>query len=192
VNPIETCNSAYIIGVSLGDGNLSRPNGRATRLRITCDTAYPAIAGEISDALKRQFPKNRVSIVREKKATYFNISVYSNKLDTLLPWKVGQGTKHEQGARVPGWITNDRRFSVCCLKGLLQTDGSLYVDRGYTMVNFTNNTLPLAEDVKIMMENLGFKPKLYTTKQNSIYPKHTVRLSKDVKKFVELIEFKKN
>jgi len=32
---------AYIVGLALGDGNLSNPNGRAVRLRITCDKKYP-------------------------------------------------------------------------------------------------------------------------------------------------------
>jgi hypothetical protein len=66
---------AYIIGVSLGDGNLSRPNGRAIRLRITCDAAYPVISSEIIESLKKLFPKNKVSLVKNKKDTYFNISV---------------------------------------------------------------------------------------------------------------------
>jgi hypothetical protein len=32
---------AYVIGLAIGDGNLSNPNGRAIRLRISCDTNYP-------------------------------------------------------------------------------------------------------------------------------------------------------
>ena len=42
---------AYIIGVALGDGNLSNPNGRAVRLRITCDIKYPKIISEIQKKL---------------------------------------------------------------------------------------------------------------------------------------------
>jgi len=42
---------AYLIGVALGDGNLSNPNGRAVRLRITCDTKYPALIAKIRGAL---------------------------------------------------------------------------------------------------------------------------------------------
>lgn len=36
---------AYVIGVAIGDGNLSNPNGRAVRLRVTWDTKYPALLG---------------------------------------------------------------------------------------------------------------------------------------------------
>ena len=40
-------NLAYIIGIALGDGNLSNPNKRAVRLRITCDTGYPGLIENI-------------------------------------------------------------------------------------------------------------------------------------------------
>jgi DNA-binding transcriptional regulator WhiA len=188
----STCTSAYIIGVALGDGNLSNPNGRATRLRITCDSAYPGIAKEMIDSLQELFPDNKVAIITHTPATYFNISVYSNKLNTLLPWRVGFGTKHEQNARVPDWIKAEHMLSVSCLRGLLQTDGCIYIDRGYRMINFTNNTLALAQDVQEIMESLGYKPKLYKAAQKSIYPKYTVRLSREVDEFLKEINLKKH
>jgi hypothetical protein len=39
---------AYIIGVALGDGDLSNPNGRAVRLRITCDKKYPRLIEHVA------------------------------------------------------------------------------------------------------------------------------------------------
>ena len=41
---------AYVVGVAIGDGNLSNPNGRAVRLRITCDKKYPALIARIRAA----------------------------------------------------------------------------------------------------------------------------------------------
>jgi DNA-binding transcriptional regulator WhiA len=188
----RNCTSAYIVGAALGDGNLSNPNGRATRLRITCDSTYPGIAEEIIHSLQTLFPDNKVSVISHTPTTYFNISVYSNQLDELLPWRVGCGTKFEQNAHVPDWIKADKDFSICCLRGLLHTDGSIYLDRGYTMVNFTNNTVALAQDVLELMESLGYKPKFYKAAQKSIYPKYTVRLSRDVDKFLREINLQKS
>jgi tRNA dimethylallyltransferase len=34
---------AYVIGLAIGDGGITNPNGRAYRLRITCDKKYPRI-----------------------------------------------------------------------------------------------------------------------------------------------------
>ena len=182
---------AYIIGVALGDGNLSCPNGRATRLRVTCDVKYPDIIVEIKDALIKLFPTNRVSIVTNRKESCIDISVYSNKLNDYIPWKVGKGSKIEQQAHVPDWILKEVKFSNACLKGLLQTDGSIYTDRNYLMVNFTNLIKPLVDDVYKMIEVLQFRPKLYQSTQKNGNIKYVVRVSKDVQNFINSIELSK-
>ena len=43
---------AYIIGVAIGDGNLSNPNGRAVRLRVTCDTKYEFIIKQVKSNIQ--------------------------------------------------------------------------------------------------------------------------------------------
>lgn len=48
---------AYVIGLAIGDGNLSNPNGRAVRLRITCDKKYPILLRKIAISLKKYCPK---------------------------------------------------------------------------------------------------------------------------------------
>lgn len=183
---------AYIVGVALGDGNLSCPNDRAVRLRITCDSKYPALAHEITLALEKLFPDNKVSRVAAPKDSYFNISVYSNKLSELLPWRVGVGSKFSQSATVPAWVKNDRDLTRHCLKGLFQTDGSIYKDRGYLMVNFTDITLLLVQDVQEMIESLGYALHLYRARQKTGNYKYTVRLSKRTHEFVSEIGLKKD
>ena len=181
---------AYIIGVALGDGNLSKPNGRAVRLRITCDARYPQVANEIAEALKKVLPTNAVSIVRGPKDTYFNISVYSNKLTEWIPWKVGRGSKIDQNIRVPNWIRESQSFTRACLRGLLQTDGSIYVDRGYTMLNFCNVVKPLALDVHTMLKAIGFQP-TFTQTLDRKRIKYTVRVAKDCNRLVKDLHFYK-
>ena len=100
---------AYIIGVALGDGNLSNPNGRAVRLRITCDTRYPELIKKISKALKQVCPKNKVAIINGSKKSYVNISCYSNKWEKLLGWKAKDGSKFIQKVSVPEWIKTSRQ-----------------------------------------------------------------------------------
>ncbi|MEK7462681.1 MAG: LAGLIDADG family homing endonuclease [Patescibacteria group bacterium] len=182
---VDKCNLAYIIGIALGDGNLSRPNKRATRLRITCDTKYPLIINDIVRSLGTLFPKNKVSVNPGPKSTYSIISVYSNTLDTYMPWRVGHGSKYTQNAHVPDWVKCDPTFCLHCIRGLIQTDGSIYYDRGYKMLNFVNNTLDLAIDVKVMFETLGYAPRFYTARQSSGKPKYTVRLAKNVDQFIK-------
>lgn len=188
----HSCHLAYIIGVALGDGNLSCPNGRATRLRVTCDATYPNIAQEIVGSLENLFPKNKISIVPGSTDTYFNISIYSNKLNEFIPWQVGKGSKFQQTAHVPDWIKRDKQLIRYCLKGLIQTDGSIYSDRGYTMINFTNVIKQLSNDVYFMIQELGYQPHIYTSMQKSGNNKYTVRLSKHVDDFVKEIDISKS
>lgn len=180
---------AYIVGVALGDGNLSNPNGRAVRLRITCCARYPGIRDEIITALRILFSKNKVSVVPRRK-TFYDISVYSNKLSLYLPWESGKGSKIEQGATVPGWIFTRPVFIKECLRGLIQTDGSIYIDRGYKMINFTNSCKSLIEDVLRMFNNLGFAPSIGTadTKRRT---KYTLRVARDVERLCSVLKLRK-
>ncbi|MGH8236810.1 MAG: hypothetical protein ACREXP_07275 [Steroidobacteraceae bacterium] len=115
---------AYVVGVAIGDGNLSNPNGRAVRLRVSCDTKYPALIAKIRSALERLLPENSVSVVASS-GNYLNVSVYSNQLEALLGWKALGGSKQHQNVLVPAWIRQDRSLSIHCLQGLIETDGAV-------------------------------------------------------------------
>lgn len=179
---------AYIVGVALGDGNLSKPNGRTVRLRISCDTHYPLIKEEIKKKLRLILPSSAIAEVQRPRHC-IDISVYSNALATFIPWEVRRGSKQAQQARVPRWIWQEKGFIRECLRGLLQTDGSIYQDRKYIMVNFTNNVLPLCEDVFLMMQRLGYSPTLQQAKNRSGTKKYTVRLARKSEEFITAIEF---
>lgn len=90
---------AYVVGIALGDGNLSNPNGRATRLRVTCDLQYPHLARRITRCLRALLPDNRVGSVR-KRSRCIDISCYSNHWEQLLGWRVDRGSKITQGVSI--------------------------------------------------------------------------------------------
>jgi DNA-binding transcriptional regulator WhiA len=184
---------AYVIGLALGDGNLSNPNSRATRLRITCDKQYPLLIKRIVNALKLLFPQNKVSIV-ERKENCLDISVYSNHLERLLGWQSGQGSKFAQKVAIPEWIKQNSGYKINCLKGLIETDGSIYLDRGYKTIQFCTVIPGLALDVLTIMKSLGFSPKIYKIKRKSAGQQTTsyVRLSKNVPAFLEIVCPEKN
>ena len=179
---------AYVIGLAIGDGNLSNPNGRAVRLRITCDIKYPALIVKISTALKQLLPGNKVSLVGSA-GNYVNVSVYSNHLEALLGWKALGGAKHRQGVEVPQWVREAPSLGVSSLRGLIETDGAIYSDRGYPMAIFSTIIPRLAEQIETMMRGLGFRPHLYSTRQcpTKASLKYQVRLSRDVSAFLSLV-----
>ena len=117
-----------------------------------------------------------------------DISSYSNHWEKLL-WKWNKGPKDKQEASVPNWIKNTPNLSTECLRGLFQTDGSIYKDRKYLMVNFVNINPKLSKDVFEMIKNLGYSPNLQKLEQSNSKIKHTIRLSKDSQKFIKEINF---
>jgi hypothetical protein len=165
---------------------LTNPNGGATRLRVTCDARYPRLARKIARAVRTLLPRNRVAFVTKRSRCY-DVSCYSNHWETLLGWRVGHGTKISQRVSIPARIKERPDYAGACLRGLLETDGSVYVDRGYLMVMFVNACEPLARDVSEVMTTIGFAPRTYVMDTNRPRPVYHVRLSKRVEDFLHLV-----
>lgn len=182
-------NLAYIIGIAIGDGNLSNPSGRCTRLRITCDTNHPGVIKNIKKALKKILPENKIGIIK-KPSRSIDISSYSNNWETWLGWNANDGPKHTQNIKIPNWIKEREVFVIKCLKGLIESDGSIYNDRGYKMVNFTTTMPGLAKEVVEMMKLIGFEPNLYQLnyEKGVRQSKYTIRLSKNTENFLKIIK----
>lgn len=176
---------AYVVGIALGDGNLSNPNGRAYRLRVTCDKRYPLLKNYIASSLKKLFPKNKIGTIHRKGCT--DISLYSNRLPKLLGWKPENGPKDKQNIGVPDWIKKEIGPTKQCLRGLFQTDGSVYKDRGYLMANFVNNSAKLINDVCEMIKKIKHTPNIQVIKKENGKTKHTVRVSINSQNFIKEI-----
>lgn len=92
------------------------------------------------------------------------------------------------------WIKENRTFTIECLRGLIETDGAIYYDRGYPMMMFTTIIADLARDFCEMVQSLGCSPRLYKIErqtnpmnfnQQILYH---VRLSKNVQEFLNLVK----
>ncbi len=92
-----------------------------------------------------------------------------------------------QNVRIPPWVLQRKKYMIACLKGLIETDGSIYQDRGYLMVNFVTTINNLAEDMIFMMKMLGFNERLYTFSSKH-KKKYTVRLSQNVELFLKCLK----
>lgn len=180
---------SYVIGAALGDGNLSNPNKRATRLRITCDTKYPELILTLTTAIQILLPKNKVSIVYTSD-THINISCYSNKWEDWLGWKVGHGTKCQQNICIPSWIKSNRNYQLYCLKGLIETDGSVYYDRGYIMVNFVTASTQLASDVVGLLNILGYHPTISKLKTAHL-DRFNIRICRNARNLITELRLQK-
>ncbi len=182
---------AYVIGLAIGDGNLTNPNQRAARLRITYDKKYPFLLKKVHNSLGLLFPENKIGLV--DRGNCVDVSVHSKHLEKLLGWKAKNGSKFIQNVSVHRWIMANRKYRINCLRGLIETDGSIYSDRGYKMVMFVTIIPTLARQVNKIITSLDFMPHLYQIERHANkynYNQQTlfhVRLSKNVDKFLDLI-----
>lgn len=182
----DKCILAYIIGVALGDGNLSNPNGRATRLRVSCDLKYLFLIQKIKSSIEKLLPFNKVSLVK-KQGNCLDISCYSNHWEQVLGWYADKGPKLIQNTSILKWIMKKAEYKIHCLRGLIETDGSIYSDRGYKAVMFTSAIYNLANDVYQIIKSFGFNPRFYKilNKRNPIY---RIRVATKVDEFLKLIQ----
>ena len=127
---------AYLLGMYLGDGWISR-GGRSWRLRISCDTKYPAIIDRCRQAIDAVMPGQFASTVK-RKGNCLDISLYSNHWPCLLP-QHGPGRKHRRRLELEAWqqAIVDRETEEFVL-GLLHSDGCrvLANDRGIRSVRY--------------------------------------------------------
>ena len=108
-----------------------------------------------------------------------------------MGWKAKGGSKYKQNIRIPDWIRKNDEYKTSCLRGLFETDGSIYKDRGYKMANFVTIIPNLAKDVLKMIKDIGFEARSYCIKTKPI-KRYTIRISKNVNDFIETIGLKKD
>ena len=135
---------AYTLGLYLGDGCIS-PLARTYSLRVSLDAGYPAIVAEARRTLEHLLPENRVSHhLAGPRRTSSVLCVYSRHLPCLFP-QHGPGKKHGRPIRLEDWQSVAiRRAPWSLIRGLMQSDGSRFVNRtgkyAYPSFEFTQTS----------------------------------------------------
>jgi hypothetical protein len=112
---------AYLLGLYLGDGCISRHRRGVHRLRIALDLSYPGIIAECATAMASVLP-NRVGQVRCE--GYAEVTSYSRHWPCLFP-QAGAGPKHKRPIVLDAWqhegaiVRNPEQL----LRGLIHSDG---------------------------------------------------------------------
>lgn len=155
---------AELVGICLGDGHLT-PRTLAVFGSKSEDTEYLThrVLPVMRDVLGRT-PKLNTNRPDEN-FLVVNSTAASKALHRLgLPY----GDKIANHARIPAWVFKRRSFLVACLRGLFDTDGSVYgfrripLARGSKAIvsfEFGKGSL-LAKNVFRALRRLGFSPRM--------------------------------
>jgi intein/homing endonuclease len=117
--------------------------------------------------------------------------VYNKNIDTLFGWSMHEGKKIDQEIRIPSWIESDPISTKFFIKGLFESDGSIYSDRGYKMANLVSYNQELVQYANEKITQFGFVPRIYTLREKNGM-KHTLRISKNVDEFIALFNIQKS
>ena len=144
-----------LLGITLGDGNIgSYP--RCNYLRIYCNPRQNQYIEYVGEILRKFFKKRPYRYFRrDAGVVYLEISL--KNLEVLLGIKVGSKIRNK--STMPKWIFKKRSHLKACLRGLFDTDGSIYITGGkYKIVNFTSHNPVLLRDIKKSLQLLHFNP----------------------------------
>jgi len=120
-----------------------------------------------------------VGVYTNKKGNEIFLTAYGKNLVRFLD-SVGLpcGNKIRNRASIPSWIFEDERYLKACIRGLIDTDGSIYVLKPHypnlLQICFKSKNPRLLADFKIALQKLGFHPsriswdKVYLTRQSEI------------------------
>jgi hypothetical protein len=119
---------AYLLGMYLGDGCLSRPWGKA-QLSIYLDAAYPSVVDEVEDAIRVTMPGPNVH--RYYRPNVRTVVLQSWSMNWLVAFpQHGPGKKHLRRIELVDWqreITHAHPREL--LRGLIHSDGCRCINR---------------------------------------------------------------
>lgn len=187
-NPSKDELFAEFIGILLGDGGIT--NGQViVTLNSEADKNYIDFVVETENKLFGEKPKTFKRKNRRAIAIYFN---GIDLVNFLVRCGMKIGNKVKQQVDVPDWIKKVKIFRIACLKGLMDTDGGVFIHKykvngklyQYKKICFTNRSVPLLIFVKDVLEELGFTPKMITKVENK---KVWLYNSEEVKQYLKVV-----
>lgn len=151
---------AEFAGIALGDGGISEHQITISLNRISDGNYFGFVQGLVRDLF--DVPVGRYS---DKHSLADRIVISRTTLVSYLVDVVGlkRGNKVRQQVDIPAWVKKDSRYSVACVRGLIDTDGCVilhrYLSKGkeycYKKIGFTSHSFPLLQSVSSILFERG-------------------------------------
>ena len=183
---------AEFIGIILGDGNIWEKRGYY----------YICIAGDskkdrdylinyVNPLFKKLFNKKMNIKKNEKNNTMYLCVGDKSIVFTLKKFGLVSGNKKINNVKIPDWIFESKSYLKACIRGLIDTDGSVcpITGRNYPYIWFSSNIENIRKTFSLAMEKLKFKTSKWNIRENRT-PDIYIGNKKDIKKYIETISFK--
>lgn len=179
---------AEFIGIMLGDGGLTPSQSHIT-LNSEADNEYIIFVCDMGKDLFGESPKMHKHKNDKAVALYYNGVSLVGYL-TSLGLKIGNKVKQQVG--VPDWVLSSQEFKIACLRGLMDTDGGVFlhnykvknIEYSYRKIAFSNRSMPLLVFVFEVLKGLGFTPKIIDKIENK---RVWLYNEQEVKRYLQLV-----
>ena len=153
---------AELVGIILGDGSI-RDYYVTISLNLWQEGEYAKFVSSLIESLFNISATIHTEILKSTctvQVSSVNVVGFLHEIGLIT------GNKVEQQVGVPDWVFEGEERMRACVRGLMDTDGSVYLHRyksggvnyGYIKLCFSNHSRPLLDDMKAMLETLGFSP----------------------------------
>lgn len=172
IKPDESCELAEFIGIMIGDGHVNEYQASVT-LDIKTDIEYCKF---VADTIRNLF-RIEPTFQRRPKNGCINIVVSSVKFtDLLVALGLPRGDKIKGGLDVPDWISDNLDYSIACLRGIFDTDGSIFQEihrvkdkiYAYPRMTFTSYSEPLRESIYRILSEVEVSVKMRSDRNVNI------------------------
>ncbi len=171
--PGESPELAEFFGILLGDGGINNDWQVNIALNSIADATYAKYVTRLCETLFAVAPAVRKS----KNRNTLVISLASTTVVNFVVSKgLVRGNKIKGGARIPDWILANKEYRKNCVRGLMDTDGCLYVhvhqvlNKEYKNIGlcFSSYAPGILGGVATIFEEFGIIPHI-TNKGRCIY-----------------------
>lgn len=179
-----------MVSIILGDGSLQDEHGYNLTISLN-RIDEPEYVEYVADLMERLF-KEKPSRYPSKKGKGIRLVLYGKSLvEELKSHGLVSGDKVQNQVSVPIWIKKSKSLMIKSLKGLIDTDGLIGVQKQdiSIYISFTNGSKPLVQNFKSMcnfygIETSNIKP---DKRHRNLYH---VRINKrdHVKKFIAIVK----
>ena len=154
---------AEFFGVMLGDGGINNPWQANVTLNAIKDKEYVVYVSKLCYELFGIIPPVR----KRKGKQALVVSLASTTVvDFLVENGLSRGNKLKNGLRIPQWILGSKKWRVACVRGLVDTDGCIFIHKhkvaGKTYQNiglcFTSYSPELLAQVATILEEFLIIP----------------------------------
>jgi hypothetical protein len=179
---------AEFIGIMLGDGNLNRYNyqirvcGHNINSRQYFFNYIMPLANKLFDIKFNVYERPRyhqIYLVKSNKNLFY----------TLIKFGLVPGNKKLNNVTIPKWIFRDKKYLKACIRGLVDTDGTVcpITGRNYSYIWFKSGIPNLRNSFSKAMEILGYKTAKWS---GNLTPQTYIGKKELIRKYYKEIKFK--